>query len=158
LVPLLILGALAAPLSGAEDAGRLLFDGQQALLRDDFAKASELGQRALALARETLRKDRTDVSAWVLLGRAHELLGQHKEAVDAFSKVLRLDPTRAEAFDLRGSEQFKLGRFAESLADFDRFLKLRPDASAGHWKRGITLYYLGKYDEGRKQFEGYEKV
>jgi lipoprotein NlpI len=157
-VCLLILGSLAARLPGAEDAGRLLTAGQEALQRNDFEKASDLGKQALALAREEVKKDPRDVRARLLLARAHELLGQHAEAIRACNKVVELDPRAAEVLNLRGSEQFKLGRLAESLADFDRFLKLQPDAFPGHWKRGITLYYLGKYDEGRKQFEGYEKV
>src|SRR5207244_4271936 len=121
-------------------------------------KASELGKRVFALAREAVKNDPKDLSTWLLLARAHELLQQHTEAIRACNKMLELDPKVAEAFNLRGSEQFKLGRLTESLADFDRCLKLRPDAFPEHWKRGITLYYLGKYDEGRKQFEGYEKV
>jgi len=158
LFSLLILGSLTAPLPAAEDPGRLLSAGQDALLRDDFDKASRLGKQVLVLAKEALNKDPKDVNSWMRLARAQELLGQHREAIDSCNKVLELDPKAVEALDLRGSEQFRLGRIAESLADFDRFLKVQPDAFPGHWKRGITLYYLGKYDEGRKQFEGYEKV
>ena len=158
LVSLLMLALLAASLPAVEEPGRLLSDGHEALRRNNFDKAAELGKRVLTLAREQVKKDPKDVRAWLLLGRAHELLGQHTEAISACNKGLALDPSAAEALDLRGSEQFKLGHLAESLADFDHFLKLRPDAFPGHWKRGITLYYLGKYDEGRKQFEGYEKV
>jgi len=155
---LLVLSWSAVPLFAADDAERLLSAGQEALLRNDFDRASELGKQALALAKQEVEKEPKDASAWLRLGRAHELLGQHREAIIDCSRAIELDPKEAAAYDLRGSEQFKLGRLTESLADFDRFLKLKPDASAGHWKRGITLYYLGKYDEGRKQFEGYEKV
>src|SRR5207245_1970021 len=48
LVSLLILGPLAAPARTAEDPGRLLSSGQEALQRNDFDKATQLGKRVLA--------------------------------------------------------------------------------------------------------------
>jgi lipoprotein NlpI len=132
--------------------------GHLALRQDDLARAEELGKKALALADKAVADNPTDATAHLLRGSAHEILGQHKEAIADFSRVLELDPKRVEALDLRGSEYFKLGRIAESLADFDRYLKARPAAANSHWKRGISLYYAGRFDDGRKQFEGYEKV
>ena len=148
-------GATAA----AEDLPEsLLRQGQAALRGDDFERANELGRKALALAEKEVERDPKSTRAHLLLGGAHDLLGQHSKAVADFTRVLELDPKAAQALDLRGSSYFKLGKIAESLADFNRYLKARPKEFAGHWRRGITLYYAGKYDEGRKQFEGYEKV
>ena len=81
LVSLLILGPLVVLLPAAEGPGRLLSAGQQALLRNDFDKAAELGKRVLALAREAVKKEPKDISAWLLL-EVHWLGGLAPSAKD----------------------------------------------------------------------------
>jgi lipoprotein NlpI len=159
LFTLMALALFAAPALAAEgDLTELLQSGHRALLRNDLDRAADLGRKALALAEKEVASDGKNARPYFHRGLAHELLGQHKEAVADFGRSIERDPKEAEAYDHRGSEQFKLGHINESLADFDRYLKLRPEAYPHHWKRGISLYYAGKYDEGCKQFKGYEKV
>src|SRR5262249_55223945 len=133
-LPALLLLAPVA-LAAEEKPADLIRAGQLALRDDDFAKADEVGKRALALAEKEVTRDPKGAQAHFLLGGALEVLRRHREAIAAFSRVTELDPRMVEALDHRGSERFKLGDVAGALADFDHFLKVRPEFAAGHWKR-----------------------
>ncbi|XP_056345270.1 tetratricopeptide repeat protein 31 isoform X2 [Oenanthe melanoleuca] len=80
-------------------------------------------------------------------------IGQHNEAVWAFTTALELNP---QEYRLLGNRSYcleKLGRYEEALADAEAALALRPGWPKGSFRKGKALQGLQRYTEAARTFE-----
>ncbi|MCG8404788.1 MAG: protein kinase [Phycisphaerales bacterium] len=84
--------------------------------RSDYKKAIRLSPRYY----EPL------VDAYHQLGKTHLLLGEYKEALDAFEKEIKLDPYPGATY-VTGIASWFMGDEARALQDFDKAIKSDPE-------------------------------
>ncbi|NXP68806.1 TTC31 protein, partial [Chloropsis cyanopogon] len=80
-------------------------------------------------------------------------LGQHSEAVWAFTVALELNPGEYRLLGNRSYCLEKLGRYEEALADAEAALALRPGWPKGSFRKGKALRGLQRYAEAARTFE-----
>ncbi|NWH41943.1 TTC31 protein, partial [Chloropsis hardwickii] len=80
-------------------------------------------------------------------------LGQHSEAVWAFTVALELNPGEHRLLGNRSYCLEKLGRYEEALADAEAALALRPGWPKGSFRKGKALRGLQRYAEAARTFE-----
>jgi tetratricopeptide (TPR) repeat protein len=85
-------------------------------------------------------------------GLMQQRLGDHADAVAAFSRVLDLAPRLAEAHYSRALSLRELGRAEEALRDLEAALALKPDYIDARCALGTTLKRLERFDEAIAAF------
>ncbi|NWY65795.1 TTC31 protein, partial [Erithacus rubecula] len=80
-------------------------------------------------------------------------IGQHNEAVWAFTTALELNPREYRLLGNRSYCLEKLGRYEEALADAEAALALRPGWPKGSFRKGKALQGLQRYAEAASTFE-----
>ncbi|KAM7052855.1 tetratricopeptide repeat protein 31 isoform 3-T3 [Acridotheres tristis] len=80
-------------------------------------------------------------------------MGQHNEAVWAFTAALELNPREHRLLGNRSYCLEKLGRYEEALADAEAALALRPGWPKGSFRKGKALLGLQRYAEAAHTFE-----
>ncbi|XP_077638691.1 tetratricopeptide repeat protein 31 [Lonchura striata] len=80
-------------------------------------------------------------------------MGQHTEAVWAFTVALELNPREHRFLGNRSYCLEKLGRYEEALADAEAALVLRPGWPKGSFRKGKALRGLQRYAEAAHAFE-----
>ncbi|NWW34142.1 TTC31 protein, partial [Panurus biarmicus] len=80
-------------------------------------------------------------------------MGQHTEAVWAFTVALELNPGEHRLLGNRSYCLEKLGRYEEALADAEAALALRPGWPKGSFRKGKALRGLKRYAEAAHTFE-----
>ncbi|NWT75435.1 TTC31 protein, partial [Prunella himalayana] len=80
-------------------------------------------------------------------------MGQHLEAVWAFTVALELNPQEHRLLGNRSYCLEKLGRYEEALADAEAALALRPGWPKGSFRKGKALRGLQRYAEAARTFE-----
>ncbi|NXW69874.1 TTC31 protein, partial [Hirundo rustica] len=80
-------------------------------------------------------------------------IGQHTEAVWAFTVALELNPWEHRLLGNRSYCLEKLGRYEEALADAEAALALRPGWPKGSFRKGKALRGLKRYAEAVRTFE-----
>ncbi|XP_053832227.1 tetratricopeptide repeat protein 31 isoform X1 [Vidua macroura] len=80
-------------------------------------------------------------------------MGQHTEAVWAFTVALELNPREHRFLGNRSYCLEKLGRYEEALADAEAALALRPGWPKGSFRKGKALRGLQRYAEAARTFE-----
>ncbi|XP_030126326.4 tetratricopeptide repeat protein 31 isoform X2 [Taeniopygia guttata] len=80
-------------------------------------------------------------------------MGQHTEAVWAFTVALELNPREHRFLGNRSYCLEKLGRYEEALADAEAALALRPGWPKGSFRKGKALRGLQLYAEAVRTFE-----
>ncbi|XP_014731641.1 PREDICTED: tetratricopeptide repeat protein 31 [Sturnus vulgaris] len=80
-------------------------------------------------------------------------MGQHNEAVWAFTAALELNPREHRLLGNRSYCLEKLGRYEEALADAEAALALRPGWPKGSFRKGKALLGLQRYTEAARTFE-----
>uniref|UniRef100_A0A674GAL4 Uncharacterized protein n=1 Tax=Taeniopygia guttata TaxID=59729 RepID=A0A674GAL4_TAEGU len=80
-------------------------------------------------------------------------MGQHTEAVWAFTVALELNPQEHRFLGNRSYCLEKLGRYEEALADAEAALALRPGWPKGSFRKGKALRGLQLYAEAVRTFE-----
>ncbi|NWT90132.1 TTC31 protein, partial [Lanius ludovicianus] len=86
-------------------------------------------------------------------GIAAAQVGQHTEAVHAFTVALELNPREHRLLGNRSYCLEKLGRYEEALADAEAALALRPGWPKGSFRKGKALRGLQRYAEAARTFE-----
>ncbi|NXY65283.1 TTC31 protein, partial [Callaeas wilsoni] len=91
----------------------------------------------------------------VLAGHGIEAaqMGQHTEAVWAFTVALELNPWEHRLLGNRSYCLEKLGRYEEALADAEAALALQPGWPKGSFRKGKALRGLQRYAEAARTFE-----
>ncbi|KAM4900832.1 tetratricopeptide repeat protein 31 isoform 4-T4 [Sylvia borin] len=80
-------------------------------------------------------------------------MGEHTEAVWAFTVALELNPQEHRLLGNRSYCLEKLGRYEEALADAEAALALRPGWPKGSFRKGKALRGLKRYTEAARIFE-----
>ncbi|NXR32051.1 TTC31 protein, partial [Zosterops hypoxanthus] len=80
-------------------------------------------------------------------------MGQHTEAVWAFTVALELNPREHRLLGNRSYCLEKLGRYEEALADAEAALALCPGWPKGSFRKGKALRGLKRYAEAARTFE-----
>ncbi|XP_071311859.1 tetratricopeptide repeat protein 31 isoform X1 [Agelaius tricolor] len=80
-------------------------------------------------------------------------MGQHSEAVWAFTVALELNPQEHRLLGNRSYCLEKLGRYEEALADAEAALALQPGWPKGSFRKGKALRGLQRYAEAARTFE-----
>ncbi|XP_062349913.1 tetratricopeptide repeat protein 31 [Cinclus cinclus] len=80
-------------------------------------------------------------------------MGQHTEAVWAFTVALELNPQEHRLLGNRSYCLEKLGRYEEALVDAEAALALRPGWPKGSFRKGKALRGLQRYAEAARTFE-----
>ncbi len=102
---------------------------------------------AVALYRQVLTIDNSNVVAYSNLGAALQQQGRLKEAADCYHRALALQPELVEALGNLGTV-FKLqGKSEEAAGSYRRALALRPDCAVVHCDLGVVLQEQGRLDE-----------
>lgn len=127
-----------------------------AIAHHNLANAyAELGRwpQALEAAERSVALDPAFAPAQVRHGVALQTLGRPEAALAAFDAALALKPEAADAHLGRGVALRALGRPAEAVASYDAALALRPDYLEAHNNRGNALMELGRAAEALADFE-----
>ncbi|NXP25888.1 TTC31 protein, partial [Scytalopus superciliaris] len=86
-------------------------------------------------------------------GIAAAQVGQHAEAVLAFTAALELNPREHRLLGNRSYCLEKLGRYEEALRDAEAALELQPGWPKGSFRKGKALRGLQRYAEAARTFE-----
>ena len=118
-----------------------------------IACQEEQYKEGIGLARKALAAGPPQARMHNLIGKAHERLGEHLEAIKAFDAAIATDPTFAEAHGNRALLLSDAGMPEEALKSFDRALALDPGAVPDWVNRGTLLLELGRFEEALASFE-----
>ncbi len=127
-------------------ADALYYIAVVACQEEQFRQGIELGKRALDAGPPQARVHN-------LIGKAHERLGEPREALNAFDAAIALDATFAEAHGNRANILIDGGLPDEALKSFDRALALKPDSAPDWLNRGALLQALGRPEQALASFD-----
>lgn len=85
------------------------------------------GQETLDLARRLSAGHPEDAASWLLLGRAHHLLGQTGDANAAYRRAVELDPWLLDAYQRLATLAQQSGDAKSAIAVWRRLSALKPD-------------------------------
>ena len=97
--------------------------------RAEALKKADDWQGLLAHCRRWTKAEPGNVVAWCFLGATYNILGRHREAVEANREALRVKPDYAEAWYNLGFAYEKLGRDREKIEAYREAVRLKPDHS-----------------------------
>jgi tetratricopeptide (TPR) repeat protein len=90
---------------------------------------------------------------WFEKGVAFNDAGNHKQAIEAYSRAIELDPKYARAFIFRGIAYAFLGNYRQAIKDYDRAIELDPKDAYSWGARGTAYSALGDNRQGIKDFD-----
>lgn len=94
----------------------------------------------------------SEESRLVSQGKAAFDRGDHKAAIEAFSKALEKAPDNQAALFGRGRARFRLKQYAEAEQDFARCSTLVPNDSSAHSHRGLCLARMNRHEDALAAF------
>jgi arylsulfatase A-like enzyme/Tfp pilus assembly protein PilF len=101
---------------------------------------------ALAAARDVLESEPGMVEALVLLGHAHQRLGEFREAAEIFQDVLEQKPDSNFAMIDRLSALINLGEYDRVIEETPAFLERFPEDPVLHEELGLAHFFKGEDD------------
>jgi len=129
-----------------DNAEALYYVAVVACQEEQFKQGIDLARKALAAGPPQARVHN-------LLGKAHERLGEHLEAVKAFDAAIALDASFAEAFGNRAMILAAAGLPEEALKSFARALELDPQAIPDWINQGALLQDLDRHAEALASYD-----
>jgi serine/threonine-protein kinase len=120
--------------------------------RGRSADAAPILERAVAAAREVIRRKSDDAVAHFNLGNALRAQGKMAEAVAAYREAIRLQPDDANAHNSLGLALADQGKVAEAVAAYREAIRLQPDSAGAHSNLGIALEKQGKVTEAVAEY------
>lgn len=113
------------------------------------------GQPAEAkpLLDQICRTDRADAEALFMLGIANGMLGEHKQAEQAFVQILKLFPKHPDANNNLGLSLEAQGRTEEGIKYFEKAVQLSPDTAGFVFNYANALESLGKLQQAKEYYE-----
>jgi tetratricopeptide (TPR) repeat protein len=113
----------------------------------DHLRAGEYEPAESALERAiALRSDGAD--AHNLLGIAHFLRENLRQAEECFLRAIRLREDYCAAFNNLGNVRFLQGNLKAAREDFKKALDIDPSSAAAHYGLAMLLFSQGKHEEG----------
>jgi tetratricopeptide (TPR) repeat protein len=91
------------------------------------------------------------VEAWIFEGLAHRMLGQHHEALAAFSRGAILAPANPLISESLGDVHYELGHFQLAEKEYRRARKLGSDRASLESKLGLTQIRKGRTADGLRR-------
>jgi serine/threonine protein kinase/Flp pilus assembly protein TadD len=92
-------------------------------------------------------------SAYVTLGRVHDVTGHADLALTEFQRALQLDPRNADALTGLAHSYENAGRIADAEASYKKAIALRPDYWDGYNSLGLFYDRQSKYDDAIAQLQ-----
>lgn len=90
---------------------------------------------------------------WIDKGENFYSSGDHKKAIDAYTRAIELHPANATAYSGRGLSYLKLGNYYRAITDFNNAIDLNhPKMADVYFRRGMTYNELGKYQQAIKDY------
>ena len=108
-------------------------------------------EEAKANCRKAVQLDDHLSSAYVTLGRIHELAGNHDLALQEFQHALTLDPRNANALQGMAHSHESAGRISEAESTYKQAAALRPDYWDGIEELGLFYDRHERYPEAIEQ-------
>jgi len=128
--------------------------GMHAASEDDFASSQPSADEQASVEEMTqaleakIEKEGGTVQEWIMLGRAHKLMGNHSQAVNAFAVALEKDSDnaqvmleQAEMLALMNDREFN----AESRALVKKAYELQPENPNTLWFAGVAEFQAKNY-------------
>jgi tetratricopeptide (TPR) repeat protein len=140
--------AYAAQRAGDLDAAKALYDRALAIGPGTPALYNNVGallvarneaQKAVPTLKLALQLDASYLNAWVNLGNAYEQLGDHAQAVGAYSQALRLDPGNGATKTNLAQQYIAIGSFGDARRMLDDVIKTSPNLPIAHYRLGQLL-------------------
>jgi tetratricopeptide (TPR) repeat protein len=107
--------------------------------------------QALADYEQALKLKPDTLQAQSLKGEALSMMGRHKQAIDAFTKVLAKSPNDTEALSGRAIAEMARGKIDAANVDWRRQLELLPPRQAA--ARACVALRLADYDKALPELE-----
>jgi Flp pilus assembly protein TadD len=101
----------------------------------------------LALWRDTIHKQPSNVRAYVSLGYLLFNMGRVPEAIGVYGQALQINPDLAEAHNNLGIALFALGDVQEGLRHLEKSMQLSPKWARAHYNLGFALDQVGREQE-----------
>src|SRR5438445_4440992 len=143
----LVLDLAAVPAS--EDLAR----GEAEFLRGnahcdarEFAEALACYDRAAAFGYE-------DHVMWNNRGVALDGLGQHEDAIDAYTRAMQRSPTYEIAAYNLGNAFAQLGQFEEAVVAYERALAINPAYKQAWYNKGYTFHGINRLEDAVTAYE-----
>src|SRR5262245_37216690 len=97
----------------------------------------------------TMTRDRQTDDAQDLFSRGHKAYtsGDHREAVECFSRAIKLRPDVAAAYRYRAYAYLELGDRVRALNDLDAAIRLSPDDVQVYADRAAELFVQKAFDQ-----------
>src|SRR4029079_11714281 len=96
-----------------------------------------------------MTRDRNTDDAQDLFSRGHKAYssGDHREAVECFSRAIRLRPDVSAGYRYRAYAYLELGDRVRALNDLDSAIRLKPDDVQAYADRAAELYAQKAFDQ-----------
>ncbi len=88
-----------------------------------------------------------DAGAWFMLGRAHQMLGESLDALQAYGRSITLKPKFAPGYFNRASVAEAMQNHTQARADVEMAIRLEPALHAARILRAIVLLRQGQRDD-----------
>lgn len=126
-----------------------LYLGWIQLLRENYAAAITLFDKALALDREKEQ----EYLARFLKGTALFDQKRYPEAIEELTRSLALQPDNAEAYHTRAMSYMQQGQYIKALPDLNTAIAADPASAPLYFDRGLTYTALGMHGEALSDLE-----
>ncbi len=102
---------------------------------------------ASRLARQALELDSTDAETHYLIGRGHDLRGEHEAAADFYRQAINLNPDLPDVHGALGINLSSRGQHMASIEFFYKAIKLRPEDWRAYDGMAIALMECDRLDQ-----------
>jgi tetratricopeptide (TPR) repeat protein len=117
------------------------------LVNEEYQKAVEAAERALALDAGLLDSQRVRYEGY-------RLLGQADKAKEVFDEMAAAAPgTLAETLYMQGRQAFYAGQTAEAVVALEQAVTAKPDHARAHYMLGLALANTGDTAKARQHLE-----
>jgi tetratricopeptide (TPR) repeat protein len=91
--------------------------------------------------------------AYNRIGQSQSLLGNYKEAEEAFMKYIKLIPNNADPYNSYAELLIKMGKYDESIAQYKKALQRNPAFLSSLSGIGNNFILKGDYESARKYYQ-----
>lgn len=123
----------------------------------EFDRFTQVNQAALDVAQGrdqaardvydwVIRAHPEDATAFLNRGVSWAAVGDHRRAVEDFSRALQLQPMDATAYYDRGLSLAAQDKLQRAIEDYSAALRITPQNASAHYARGVARAALGQYE------------
>ncbi|MBL7186838.1 MAG: tetratricopeptide repeat protein [Phycisphaerae bacterium] len=109
---------------------------------------------AVKVAQQAVKLDPKNAIAYSVLGLAHQVLGNHQEAIDAFMKSVELNPDLGRSVcGLLGDSLKAVGKYDKAVGAYLNALAIGPSKVSAYTSLGACSVRLGNYEEAARYYK-----